>query len=91
MSDLDLALLRPENAIVTSRATARAGRKATPGKDGIYHRKGRGWYAVVEFPRKSGKRDRRWYGPFDARDEAKAERDKRRNDKQAWARKRETR
>ena len=50
------------------------------GGDGLYHRKGRGWYAVVEFAKKGGKRDRRWYGPFDTSESAKSERDKRRNE-----------
>jgi integrase len=54
--------------------------KRNRGGDGLYHRKGRGWYAVVEFAKKAGKRDRRWYGPFDTSESAKCERDKRRNE-----------
>jgi len=50
------------------------------GKDGLYFRKDRGWYAVVEYAKKNGKRNRRWYGPFATKDEAKGERDKRRNE-----------
>lgn len=65
--------------------TAETDRVPTPrrkkaGKDGLYFREGRGWYAVVEHAKKGGKRDRRWYGPFAAKDDARDERDKRRNE-----------
>jgi integrase len=49
------------------------------GGDGLYHRKGRGWYAVVEYPKKNGVRDRRWFGPHKTSDDAKIVRDQHRN------------
>ena len=49
------------------------------GGDGLYFRKGRGWYAVIEYPKKNGVRDRRWYGPFKTSDDAKVVRDQHRN------------